>query len=145
MSGNAGEKVFYSTPMKKSQLFQSDVIHNSVPHERLYADNKKNQERRRVHEVVQSQKRNEKCPFKPQKHSTLEFQYLNDFKDSGTRLYNNYFETQDKLDMAKKDRDRELRSMSETRTAPNINVSITNNYISSINLDSKGRSSKNSK
>ena len=142
---NTEDREAISTPKKKPQLFQSELSQYSAPHERLYADNKKYQKNKRIYEFKQRKGQKEKCPFTPKKHSTLEFKYRSAFKDSGTRLYNNYFEIQDKLSIVKESRNKELQSMSERRTAPNINVSITNNYISSVNLESRGRSVKNSK
>ena len=101
---------------------------------------------KRLKEVSLSEKRNKECTFKPQKVSKLGYEYLEDFKDPNTRLYNNYFEIQDKMYQAREDRDKELRSMSETRTPKTINFSITNNFInSSINISTRDYSSKKSR
>lgn len=98
---------------------------------------------RRLKELRLSQERQKNCTFKPQKYSKLDYEYLEEYKDPATRLYNNFSEVQDRLNNAREERDRELRSLSEARP---INLSITNNFInSSINIQSDDRSDTNSK
>jgi len=146
MSEDIHTREQFITPDRKSQMFHSETRSQEEPYERLYADSKKIREKKRQTEVEISKKRNKECPFKPEKHSQLEFQYIDEFKDPGKRLYNNFFEIQEKISMAKEERDKELRSMSETRGSQNINVSITNNFInSSVNIKPRGRSVRNSK
>jgi len=41
------------------------------------------------------------CTFVPVKVANLEFEYSDEFKDVGERLYNNYFEREAKLKMLK--------------------------------------------
>lgn len=67
-----------------------------------------------------NQERLKMCTFEPKKYSTLEFEYSEEFKDPSTRLYNNYFEVQDKLAKARVDRNKEIRSRSETRSNDNM-------------------------
>ena len=98
---------------------------------KLYNDSDKYKERKRMKEYSMRQQKKRECTFVPQKFSKLEYEYNDEFKNPNTRLYNNYFEVQKKIGVARDERNKELRSLSESRTPQTINVSITNNFINS--------------
>lgn len=71
---------------------------------------------------------------------------MKQFRNPSVRLYNNYFEVQEKINLLKDDRDRELQSLNESKIGHNINVSITNNFInSSISISNRRREDQPSK
>ncbi|CAI2376475.1 unnamed protein product [Moneuplotes crassus] len=127
----------HSVKTNRKKLLEDSV---STLHERLHQEGL-TAKRKRQNEVIFKQNLPENCTFKPDRKSELEFRYSEEFKEPHLRLYNNYFEVQEKLSCAKEDRNQNLRAMSETQERSNINVSITNNYInSSVNFSTRGRS-----
>ena len=108
---------------------------------KLYKDSDRYKEKKRIKEYNLRQQKLKEWTFVPQKFSKLEYEYHNEFKNPNVRLYNNYFEVQKKIGVAREERNKELRSLSESKTHQTINFSITNNFInSSINLNSEEKS-----
>lgn len=78
------------------------VINNLFDEDQLTVHNKLYQEaqiakKRRQNELIKNKKATENCTFQPEKKSGLEFQYSDEFRQPHLRLYNNYFEIQEKL------------------------------------------------
>lgn len=129
------------------KVFRNTLLEDGTPsiHDKLY-DSGKTAMKRRRNELISQKEAHKSCTFQPEKLSGLEFQYLDQYKEPHLRLYNNYFEVQEKLSSAQEYRNKELKAMSEPRAHSNINVSITNNYIgSSINYSTRGKSTQDSK
>ena len=51
------------------------------------------------------------CTFVPEKIANLEFEYSEEFKNPGERLYNNYFEKEAKIKLLKEKFDNQLDMM----------------------------------
>ena len=135
----------FATPSKASKPRAQSRLENWELFSRLYADSDRMNEKRRLNEVGQTLKQLQQWTFTPEKLNNIDYEYGEQYKDFGSRLYNNFFEVRDKHKFTKAGRDKELRWMSESRNANTINLSITNNFInSSAQLQQSEWSNKNS-
>lgn len=129
---------------KSSNLFKPNT--NTDTYERLYGDSEKIKEKKRLKEVHFTSEELREWTFAPKKHTHLDYEYLEQFRDPSVRLYNNYFEVQEKISVLKDDRDRELQSLNESKIGHKINLSITNNFInSSISISNQEKEGQPSK
>lgn len=81
----------YTTPSKESKPFDNKSLRSNKLFLKLYADSETLQKKRRTKQAKYFEEENKEWTFKPEKLSSLDYEYFDEFKDPFSRLYNSWF------------------------------------------------------